>query len=343
MRTEKLTDEQTAQVCRGFALLLHAGIQISESAYLLAREQEKDLFTAMGEQLDRGERLSGAMENSGMFPAFAVGLVRVGEQTGRLEEALSSLAAFYEERHRTRRQIRGALMYPCVILGLLLVVIGVLLVQVLPVFDGVYRSMGSRLTGIGAGLLYFGQGLKDALPVLLVLLCILALSGSVYSFSPSFRSRTDALLRRRFGDRGIAAKFNNARFARGLAMGLGSGLALEEAAELSRNVLEAPGALARCDQCIQALSLGAPLTEALGGAKLLSAADCRMLAAGERSGSSDRVMEAAADRMMEEAREALDTAVSRIEPAMVLVCSILVGTVLLAVMLPLMNILSAIG
>ena len=59
MRTEKLTDEQTAQVCRGFALLLHAGIQISESAYLLAREQEKDLFTAMGEQLDRGEHLSG--------------------------------------------------------------------------------------------------------------------------------------------------------------------------------------------------------------------------------------------------------------------------------------------
>ena len=343
MRREILTDRDTAFVCRGFALLLHAGIPLGESAYLLAQEQEKALFSELGGHLDKGLCLWEAMEHTGVFPAFAVGLVRIGEETGRLEEALSTLGAFYEERQRTRHQIRSAIRYPGMILGLLMVVLGVLMVQVLPVFDGVYQSFGSRLTGVGAGLLYFGQVLKRGLPVLLAVLCALAVGAAAYRWIPGFRNRMDGFVLSRWGDRGIAAKFNNARFARGLAMGLGSGMALEEAVSFSRETLEAPGALQRCDRCIQALKQGETLTRALGGAGWLCAADCRMLAAGERGGSGDRVMEAVADRMMEDAREALDDLIGRIEPAMVLICSVLVGGVLLAVLLPLIHILSVIG
>ena len=78
-------------------------------------------------------------------------------------------------------------------------------------------------------------------------------------------------------------------------------------------------------------------------AGFLPAAESRMLAIGLRQGSGDKVMDNIADRLMEQAEEALENTVAKIEPAMVLLASALVGMILLSVMLPLMNIMSAIG
>jgi type IV pilus assembly protein PilC len=79
------------------------------------------------------------------------------------------------------------------------------------------------------------------------------------------------------------------------------------------------------------------------GARLIPAAQCRLLQVGFRSGSGDRVMETVADAMMEDARESLEKTIGRIEPAMVLVSSLLVGLILLSVMLPLADILAVLG
>ena len=159
-----------------------------------------------------------------------------------------------------------------------------------------------------------------------------------------FRERAAGWYSRRFGDRGLSRKFNNARFARGLSMGLSSGLPLEEALALSRQLLEdVPGAAKRCRTCEALLKEGRPLAAALEEAGLLPPAQCRMLAVGLRSGSADRVMEDVARQLSREAKEALEDTLSRVEPAMVLSASVLVGLILLAVMLPLMDIMSTIG
>lgn len=343
----KLEFQETAEFCGNLALLLHAGIGTADGVYLLAEKesgQRRELLDGLGKQLDQGGFLSDALESCGAFPDYAVGMVRVGERTGRLEEALEALAAYFEDRSRTEKQLRSALAYPSMLLMLMLVVIGVLLVKVLPVFDRVYASLGSQLTGIAGGLLALGQGLERAMPVLLAALAAGAVVMVLYSCWNGFRERANALGRKWFGDRGIWAKFNNARFAQGLSMGLSSGLPAEEAAELAEMLLrEVPGAAERCRSCADALQNGTSLAEALESAGLLSAASCRMLTVGIRGGNGDRVMEQIARRMTEEANEALDRAVAKVEPAMVMAASILVGVILLSVMLPLMNILSAIG
>ena len=88
---------------------------------------------------------------------------------------------------------------------------------------------------------------------------------------------------------------------------------------------------------------GEDLTEALAAEKLLAPDKARMLAIGIRGGNADQVMHAVADRMLEEAEDDLAALVSRIEPAMVLTASILVGAILLSVMVPLLDIMSTIG
>lgn len=347
MGAQILPDLQLAALCRGFSLMLHAGISLADSAFLLAEtesESQRILLQTLGKQLDQGAVLSQAMEQTGCFPHYVTGMIRIGEQTGHLEQALTSLADFFEERQRITRQLCSAVAYPSLILMLILGVIGVLLIQVLPVFDQVYASLGSRLTGIAGGLLAAGRWLQKLLPVLLILLIAAAIAAAVFSLCPSLREKVTTALRRRFGDRGVSRRYNNARFARAAAMGLASGLTLEDTLVLARQLLsDSPCAASRCQICADHLAEGDSLAEAMSQAGLLSPHHSRLLTVGLRGSNSDQVMAKIADDLEEEAALSLERSISRIEPAMVLTASLLVGGILLTVMLPLMNILSTLG
>ena len=343
----KLTQIEIADLCRRLAMLVHAGIGLADGIFLLTQEEKdrlRNLLQSLGTQMDAGASLSDAMEKSGAFPACVTGMVAMGERSGSMEEVLSALAQFYEQRSRSSRRIKSALAYPAVLLALMLVVLGVLLMKVLPVFDDVYTALGSRLTGVAAGLLQAGRWLKAALPVLFVLLTVVVVAALVYACWETARNKIHAWAAARFGDRGVFARFNNANFARALAMGLSSALPLEEAVELSGKLLEdIPGAARRCRDCAARLRSGESLMDAMGSTAFLPPAESRMLAVGLRQGSGDRVMADIADRLMEQAEETLENAVAKVEPAMVLLASLLVGVILLSVMLPLMNIMAVIG
>ena len=340
---DRISNEETASLCLELSLLLHAGVGTGDALALLSEEGDyKELLRSLADEVDFGKPLSAAMRECGRFPAYVCGLIEVGERTGRTEEALSSLSRYYEDRVRLSRRVRSALLYPAVMLALMLVVIGVLLVKVLPVFDDVYASLGGRLTGVAGGLLALGRWMDKAMPVLWAVLALLAILAAAFALSQGFRDAVLSGWRKRHGDKGIARKLNTARLAQALSMGMASGLPLEEAVELSAGLLEA-GARERCLDCQKRMQNGETLNEALRGSGLLPANQCRLLELGQRSGAGDRSMEKIAASLTEEGEDALDALVSRVEPALVLACSVLVGLILLSVMLPLMHIMAAIG
>jgi len=315
-------------------MLLHAGVGMGDGLALMSQEgsaQHQEMLNDMANQVDLGQPLSAAMRDSGCFPAYVVGLVEVGEQAGKVEEALRSLSTYYEERSRMDRRVRSALLSPAVMLALMLVVITVLLVRVLPIFNDVYASLGGSLTGVAGGLLAIGRGLDAAMPVLLVLLALAVAFFILYS----------TLSR---GDKGVSRRLNTARVAQALAMGMASGLPMEEAVDLAGGLMsDVPAAQARCQDCRSKLDAGESISSAMRESGLLPAAQCRLLELGQRSGAGDSAMEKIARDLAEESEAALEDRISRVEPALVLVCSLLVGLILLSVMLPLMNIMAAIG
>lgn len=347
MERKQLSKIEISQVCRELAVLLHAGVMLGDGLALLAQEEQgenRQVLAEIGDAVDRGETLSGALRQSGQFPAYVVGMVEVGERSGRTEQALQSLARYYERQEQMDRQIRSALTYPAILLLLMLVVIVVLLSQVLPVFDEVYASLGGQLTGVAGGLLAAGQALDAAMPLLCVLLLVAVVLVLAFSLSDSFRGKLMAMWRRKFGDRGVSKTISEARFAQALSMGLGSGLPLEEAVDQCAALLEdVPAGAQRCRICADRLRTGGELAESLRESGVLPAAACRMLALGLRSGSGDEVMEDIARRLSDDADQALERKVAQVEPTLVLVTSLLVGAILLSVMLPLMNIMTAIG
>ena len=204
--------------------------------------------------------------------------------------------------------------------------------------------MGGQLTGVAGGLLLIGQALDRGMPIVCVVLAVVLLFVAVFSMHQGFRSRVLQLWNKRFGDKGVSRKLNDARFMQALSMGFISGLPMEEAVHQAAVMLrEIPSAVKRCEACIEHLQQGESLSKALEEAGLLSASSGRLLALGMRSGTGDRVMESIAKRMTDDAKEELERLVSKIEPALVLITSTLVGLILLSVMLPLMNIMSMIG
>ena len=348
MKQLELSNIALSDLCRELYLLLHAGVGMADGLYLLADEEKdeayKGLLTQLAKSVEEGCFLAQAFEQAGCFPGYITGLLQVGERVGRTEDTLHALANYYEQRDRTNRQIRSALTYPMILLLLMTVVIVVLLSQVLPVFNDIYASLGGRLTGVAGGLLMLGRGLDRGMPVLLAVLAIgLALFGAFHVHS-GFHKRVMDFVNVHFGDRSVFRSMNNAQFAQALSMGFSSGLTLEESVDLAAVLLkEIPDAAKRCDICRNKLAEGESLAHALAESGMMSAASCRLLTLGMRGGSADSVMEEIARRMQEEAQMELEGNVAKIEPALVLVTSVLVGVILLSVMLPLMNIMTAIG
>lgn len=348
MKKKKLlTSDEISSLCLELALLTHSGLGIGDGIHLLAEDasgEPRDFLTALAETVDGGSPLSEAMRKSGGFPDYVCSLTAVGEQSGRPEEALRALSDYYEAQARLETRMRDALLYPASLLLLMLVVIAVLLIRVLPVFNEVFAALGGRMTGLAGGLLALGRAMDRALPLLWVILAVCVAFMTLFGASASFRASLFARRESRGGDRGISGTLFRTHFAQALAMGMQSGLPMEDALELAASFQKNNSAAAlHCHDCRSRLDQGAGLAEALRDSQLLPAAYCRMLALGIRSGSGDSVMREIAGRMEEQCDDAINARVSRVEPAMVIATSVLVGVILLSVMLPLMNIMSAIG
>lgn len=343
----KLSNSEISALALELSMLLHAGVSVADGFSLMAQSaqgEEKELLSAMARKTDDGASLAEAFRETEAFPAYVCGLVEVGERSGRTEEALSALSNYYESRARLDRRVKSARLYPAVMLVLMLAVIGVLLVKVLPIFDDVYASLGSRLTGVAGSLLTIGRWLDGAMPVLWALLAVVVLFLVLFAGVGSFRDKVLAMWRKSRGDKGVSRRMNNARLVQALSMAMESGLPVEEALDMAKGLMEdTPGAAGRCEDCRVRLDNGSGLGEALRDSGILSAGDSRLVELGQRSGSADAAMKRIAAGLTEESENALEDAVSRVEPALVLVCSILVGLILLSVMLPLTRIMAVIG
>lgn len=345
---KQLTNQELSFFCEQMEWLIHSGVGMDEALRLTADEETditlRETLLQAAERVDDGVAVAAALKETDRFPEYVSGILAAGEKTGRLEEAFRALKLYYEKKEQADRRIKSALMQPSFLLLLMLLVLGVLLIYVIPVFDSVYASLGGTVTGVAGGVLAAGLWLRNWIWVFYVPVGVAVVFTALFSACAPFRKKTVVLLKRRCGDKGVMRKENDAAIAQVMAMGLGSGLPLEDTMELAAELMEeVPQAKKRCLQCKEALESGASLLEALKCAEILPQSACRLLSVGMQGGNGDTVMREIADKLSDEAETALAHKVDRIEPTLVLTVSVLVGMVLLIVMLPLMNIMETIG
>lgn len=346
MPKKKLTPQFLSEFCTELSLLIRAGITVSEGLTILSEDYEDPdgFFACIRDISGKGGTLYDALCTTQRAPEYMLNTVRLGERTGRLEDCLRSLAEYYDRRASLSSAVRSALLYPFVLIVMLAAVMVVLVTRVLPIFSEVFEQMGVELYPFTARLLSFGQWLTRTSAAIIGVLAVLAVAAVLVYAVPSARGAFVRLFRNKFGGRGLFREALTAQFASAMSTAMASGLNTEESLELAGRVISGvkstDKALAKCREM---LDNGESLEKSLSASGVLTSRESRLLTLGVRTGTADSVMAEIARRSEERALEDIDRGLSRLEPTLVVIISVIVGAVLLSVMLPLSGIMSSLG
>jgi type IV pilus assembly protein PilC len=200
------------------------------------------------------------------------------------------------------------------------------------------------MSPLAARLMQFGGWLKGVSSVIAVIFCVIFLIGFLAWIIPEIREGIVHAFKNRMGKRGIFGRIASAHFVSGITLAMASGLELEEAMGMAAMISgDSKAVKEQQEKCAGLLRSGSSLADAMRESGIISVRDSRVLIMGTRSGMADAVMSEIANRSERNVQDDINKIVSRIEPALVVVTSIIVGIILLSVMLPLMSIMTAIG
>ena len=348
MKNQKLlSNSEIASFCSQTSMILNAGITPSEGMNILLSDTNdpkgREIIEKALTACRQGESFSKALAATGVFPGYVLHLAELGEESGNLDNVMKSLSVYYEREDTIAENIRGAVRYPLVMIGMMLLVIFILLTRVLPIFNQVFLQLGSEMTGISATLLSLGTSLnRYSLTFLIVLLA------GVCLYLLASKTKMGKQLSRKFlsvfpPTRKFYEKVAAGRFASGLAMTLSSGLDTYNSLDMVSALVENRTMEEKIAVCKKRLKDGDNLSEALVKSSIFSNLYSRMVAVGFKAGSIDTVMGKISENYEKETDKKLQSMISVLEPTLVIILSFIVGLILLSVILPLMGIMSTIG
>ncbi len=338
---------EIASFCSQIAMLLKSGVTVAEALSIIGDDlpagEVRDVIETMHQHTLLGGTFTEALQDSNMFPGYVVNMARVGEASGRLDECLDALSNYYEREDAISKSIRSAVTYPLVMVAMMLLVVGVLVVKVLPIFNRVYTQLGAEMTGVAASLLNFGSLLGSISIWLIGLVAVLVVAFFVMRTTAGGRATLEKLGNNIVFTRKLNEKIAAGRFASGMALMLKSGLNADQALETVEALVAGQPLAEKVAECRKLTGEGMALAEALAQTEIFTGVYARMVAVGFKTGAIDEVMGKIALRYEDEVDVMLSGIIAVLEPTLVAVLSVLVGMILLSVMLPLMGVMASIG
>ena len=348
MGKKVLTNTYLSMLCAELAMLLDAGLTVSDGIQVLKDDEPssdgKAVLQTLIDCLEKGEPFSTALKTSTVFPRYMVHMVEIGERTGRIVETLTALSEYYERQVRLSVTIKNSILYPAILLILMIVVVLVLIVQVLPIFNDVFARLGTQMSPLATALMNFGTWLGGAAITIAAIFAVIFILIILIAALPKLRKSILSAFSNKWGSHGIFGKIASSRFIFAMRLAMASGLDTADSIDLAAAVSGGSKSVdEKHKRCNELINNGSSLHEALFSAGILSAQDGKMLAIGSRSGKADVAMAEIARRSDLDVTDSIDRLVGRIEPTLVIISSIIVGIILLSVMLPLMGIMTALG
>ena len=336
--------------CEGLALMLGAGIQLDEAVHMLGEHLEDASFRRVCRELypplAAGEPLERAIRRVGAFPAHAEKMIAVGERSGRLEDVLGNLAAYYDEEDRVFAKVRAAVGYPAALLAVMSVILAFTVWVILPVFIDVYEGLAGSLTAGSSAVVGVAVVLGWIALVLTIVLTVAALAAFATSRTPAGQERLVRFFERMPLTRRAMYQLALSRFSAALAAYTAAGLDDDAAMREALATVDHDELRQRLEQAQRAmtdLNRGRSLAQAITEAEVFEPVYARMLAVGTRVGRIDNVLARLAGTFFDDALAQIDRVVNSIEPALAAFLTVAVGATLIAIMLPLVGIMGSIG
>ncbi|MDR1082327.1 MAG: type II secretion system F family protein [Coriobacteriales bacterium] len=325
-------------------LIYHSGLTPAEGFDILKQSargsRAKARMELLYESAVAGFSLAESLEKAGGIPSYALSLLRIGEETGRLEDTCRSLHEYYEKRDELSQALRAALVYPSTMILMVFVVVVILLTQAMPVFDQVFNQLGFELTGLAGSLLVAGQVLRSSALYISTVLAIIVVAVLVLRVIPAGKRFFGALYERAPITRDLSLKMAVQRFSFAMSTMLKSGLDTDAALALAEPLIENRKASKKVKAIRVAVEKGTSFQNAIEKSELFPPEELSLLVVGFKTGSDAQAFDQVGTSVAVATERRLDRLVSAIEPALVGFMCVLVGIILLSVMLPLLGVLS---
>ena len=335
---------------RQMSVMLKSGVPLSQALELLAENMTNKEFGAnifdVSKRLGSGEELSSSLANyPRIFTPIMIGLIEAGEAGGILSQVLERLAALIEAQSKIKGQITGALIYPVAILVLAVTISLALLIFIVPTFDEMFKSMGAELPALTAFMLTLSRivtslGFVIIAPISLFI-CFY-LFNITYS-TPSGRKFIDNLILKipLFGD--LILKSELASMSDTLSTLINSGISIVEAIERCINASNNEIIKIALRRSISLVTQGQELSTSLETAKVLPRLLISMIKIGEETGALSFMLENLANFYKREVEEAVTVLTKAMEPAVIFVVAAIVGTIVVALYLPMFSLINEMG
>ncbi len=344
---EKITSKQLAVFTRQFSTMIDAGLPLVQCLEILGSQQQNKTFQSaikdIKASIEGGSTFAAALKkHTDIFDNLYTNLVAAGEVGGMLDVILTRLAGYIEKADKLKGRVKGAMIYPLVVLAVAAGAVAILLMFVIPVFAKMFADIGAALPAPTQIVMDLSNGLKHDWYFILGGILAVYFGVRYYYRTDNGRLVIDALLLKLpvFGD--LIRKSAVARFTRTLATMLSSGVpimdGLEIVARTSGNKI-VENAIMKARESIAA---GKTIAEPLGQTKVFPGMVVQMISVGEATGNMDAMLTKVADFYDEEVDAAVAAMTSLLEPIMIVFLGVIVGGLVVSMYLPIFKIASTI-
>jgi type IV pilus assembly protein PilC len=330
---------------RQFAALVNAGVAMVRGLGVMADQctnpKLKKVLLQINADVQQGMSLSEAMRaHPQAFDQLYVAMIQAGETGGVLDEVLNRLSKLLEDQTRLNNQIKSALAYPVVVSLIAVTIFFGMVIFLIPVFDGIFKQLGGKLPAFTQILVDLSVFLRTPQYGITFLVFV---GGLVFGLKQYYKTRTGretidrfSLKVPLFGD--LIQKTSVARFCRTFGSLSRSGVPILQALEIVRDTAGNQIISNAIDEARREVQSGGMLSLALQKEKVFPVLATQMINVGEETGEIDKMLMKVADFYEDEVEQAVKAMTSIMEPIMIVVLGGMVGSILVAMYLPMFQV-----
>ena len=331
----KLTMSEKYMFCNQMAMILESGFSLNQGVTMVYEEMDdkniKGVLQEVAKYLDEQVSFSEAIDLTKAFDDYMVNLVKVGETSGNLDDVMQSLSEYYARIDDITNKLKQALTYPIILIIMMVVVVGIIVFKVLPIFKDVLNGLGSDLSSYANSFMEFGQIFSLICFAVLLVLVIVIIAGYLYQRVTHVNVLSNV----------VQKSFLTRKLSYALSLFISSGYDLQEAMKFVPKLVDDKQLRANLEKCNEDLINGDSFVEVIKKYQIYQGMQLNMIQVGFKTGQVDIIMKQLSNSFQEEVSRAIDQFLNIIEPTIVTLLSLVVGIVLMSVMLPLISIMSS--
>ncbi|MGB0333760.1 MAG: type II secretion system F family protein [Opitutales bacterium] len=338
--------EELTTFTRQLATLLDAGLPLLRALEVMIRQEKnlrfKGVLEQIADQVKSGNPFSdGLSQHPKIFDRLYVNMVRAGEAGGVLEVVLSRLAGFMEKALKTKKKVKSAMVYPIVVVGVAISIVALLMVVVVPKFQTIFDDMleGAALPGPTQFVVGVSNFMRENI-VLTMIIIVVAIVGFKFLLKTPFGSKAFnwcSINLPKVGD--LVRKVNIARITRTFGTLLSSGVPILQSITITKDITGNKfyeNALSRIHDAVRdGESLAKPMERESVFPNMVTS----MVDVGEETGELAEMLNRVADNYDEDVDNAVAGITSIIEPVMIVFLAVVVGFIVIALFLPIVEII----